>query len=281
MEKYRAIPFTINNPTDDDLSAIHRLEEKVLYLIVGKEIGKCGTPHYQGYMYFKNPRSLTSLKKLLPRAHFSVPARGTHGENRKYCSKDGDVLVEKGTCPQQGERTDIEQVRDELKSGANMRRIVDVAPSYQSIKMAEVWLKYNEPGKNWKPEVKWFYGQAGSGKTKAAVEWLGDDYFPPTSFKWWEGYDGHENVLLDEIRGDYCKYHEMLKLLDRYKHRVECKGGSRQLLAKKIAITSCFHPKDLWPTIEDKDQLLRRIDEIILFGEYFFQRKEEYDFIDP
>ena len=67
MEKVRAVPFTINNPTDDDLSAIDRLKEKVVYLIVGKEVGKCGTPHYQGYMYFKNPRSLTSLKKSLPR----------------------------------------------------------------------------------------------------------------------------------------------------------------------------------------------------------------------
>ena len=40
--------------------------------------------------------------------------------------------------------------------------------------------------------------------------------FRPLNYKWWEGYDGHEVVLLDDIRKDFCKFHELLTLLDIY-----------------------------------------------------------------
>lgn len=264
MSRTRSYCFTINNYTDDDIQCVKKLMEISSYCIVGKEVGEQGTPHLQGYVYFPEAKTFTSVKKKLPRAHIEV-CKGSPLDNYKYCSKE-EILFEKGDLPKQGNRTDIDSVRTQLKEGANMRTIIDVAKSYQSVRIGEIWLKYNEKGKDWKPEVRWYYGSTGSGKTKSATEWLGEDIFKPLSFKWWEGYDGHENVLLDEIRGDFCKYHEMLKLLDYYSYRVECKGGSRQLLAKKIAITSPFHPKRLWQTVEDKEQLLRRIDEIILCG---------------
>ena len=89
--------------------------------------------------------------------------------------------------------------------------------------------------------------------------------FKPVSYKWWEGYDGHKTVLLDEIRGDFCKFHEFLKLTDRYGIRVESKGGSRQLVANTILVTSAYHPADLWSTVEDKSQLSRRISKILKF----------------
>lgn len=275
--KFRAVPFTLNNYTPQEAEDIKLLKDKVVYIVVGEEVGEKGTPHLQGYLYFQSPRSLSSLKKTIPRAHFSVPCKGTHQENSDYCAARGkhenkagwkSLLIEAGTMPKQGERTDIEVTRDELKDGANIRRILDITTSYQSVKMAETWLKYNEKGRDWRPEVRWFHGSTGSGKTKAAIEWLGSDYYTPVNFKWWEGYDAHENVLLDEIRGDFCKFHEMLKLLDRYKYRVECKGGSRQLLAKKIAITSPYPPDQVWnKNPEDVQQLIRRIDDVILKGE--------------
>ena len=51
------------------------------------------------------------------------------------------------------------------------------------------------------------------------LTWLGEDiYTCLDNYKFWEGYDGHDNVIIDDIRGDFCKFHQLLKLLDRYKH---------------------------------------------------------------
>jgi hypothetical protein len=279
--------FTHNNHTEDVCTAVTALSLACVYMIVGEEVGASGTPHLQGYLYMKEAKTLSSMRKKLPGAHLTI-ASGTPQQNKDYCSATGAhvnkpgwqrLLVEAGTLPRAGDRTDIENVRDELKDGANMRRIVETATSYQSIKIAEVWLKYNEAERDFKPEVRWYHGSTGSGKTRAARDWLnstGGGVYKPLSYKWFEGYDAHENVLLDEIRGDWCKFHEMLSLLDRYSHRVECKGGSRQLLAKKIAITSPYPPDSVWnKSFEDVQQLLRRIDEVVLMGDPVVSADEE------
>lgn len=266
MSRNRSYCFTINNYTDEDIADIKTLSEQSSYLIVGKEIGDNGTPHFQGFVYFKDAKTFTSVKKKLPRAHIEA-SKGSPLDNQRYCSKQ-EVYLEVGILPKQGERTDIEKTIAELQNGANMRGIVNTARNIQNVKMAEIWLKYNEEKRDWKPQVRWYHGSTGSGKTRQAREWLADDiYTCLDTIKWWEGYDKHENILIDDFRKDWCKFHQLLKLLDRYEYKVETKGGSRQLLAKKIAITAPYHPSVIYQTREDVQQLLRRIDEIILIGE--------------
>ena len=142
--------------------------------------------------------------------------------------------------------------------------------SYQLVKFGSELLKYYEKKRDWVPNVKWYYGSTGTGKTKAAYdEYNGKDFWRSSkNLKWWEGYDAHENVLIDEFRADFCTFHELLEILDRYDYRVECKGGSRQLLAKNIIITSNKHPKDIFEhrCEEDIEQLMRRISSVKCFG---------------
>lgn len=267
MSKTRGYCFTINNYTDEDTKQVLELQSISKYLIVGKEVGENGTAHYQGYVFFENPRHFNAVKKLLTRAHIEVTG-GTPEQNKKYCSKGGDILIEHGEVPRAGKRNDIEHIRQVVKEKPKMREVVQEAQSYQAIKVAEVYLKYHEEPRKWKPEVRWYHGSTGSGKTKSAREWLGDDvYTALDSIKWWEGYDAHENVLIDDFRKDFCKFHQLLKLLDRYEYKVETKGGSRQFLAKKIAITAPYPPNSIYNTREDVKQLLRRIDDVILVGD--------------
>lgn len=250
--------FTINNPTDDDTQQLAGIECN--YIIYGEEVGEEGTPHYQGYIEFRSNKRLNAMKKLMPRAHLEV-RKGSQEQSIKYCKKDG-LFHERGelTVPRQGKRTDLEKVREVVQTTGSMRAVVDSATSYQSIKFAEVMLKYVEPTRNSLPNVRWYYGDTGSGKTKAAIEEAGSDYWiSGRNLKWWEGYDGHVNVILDDFRKDFCTFHELLRILDRYPYRVETKGGSRQLLATNIWVTTQFSPETIYDTREDVGQLLRRI----------------------
>jgi hypothetical protein len=81
--------------------------------------------------------------------------------------------------------------------------------------------------------------------------------------KWWPGYDGQKHVIIDDVRGSFCSYSTMLRLLDQYPFTVEYKGGTRELLAEVIFLTSCKPPNELYNLDEDQQQLLRRIEEII------------------
>lgn len=262
MSKARAYCFTLNNPNDADYLNVRALAEDSKYMIYGKETGENGTFHLQGYVMFANARSFNSLKIALGRAHIEA-AKGSPQQNIAYCSKQGEI-VEVGERPKQGARSDVRKAIDIVKETSRMKDVVAAVPSYQGIKVAEMYLKYHEEPRNWKPEVRWYYGATGEGKTKLAREWLSEGgeevYTCLSDSKWWEGYDGHSSVLIDDFRKDFCKFHVLLRLLDRYDFRVEVKGASRQLRARKIAITTPYHPRLVYETREDIGQLMRRLD---------------------
>lgn len=251
--------LTISNYTEDDIARVKGLKYK--YIIIGDEIApETETPHLQIYVNMKDATPFKTLKKKVPRAHIEV-AKGNAEQNKIYCSKE-KVLYEDGDLPKQGKRTDISTIKECIENGANMEECLDQIHNFQGIRIAETLMKYKERKRNKKPIVKWYYGPTGTGKSKRAWEEMPDAYSAMASSKWWEGYDADKQVIIDDFRADFCKYNELLKLLDRYPHRIECKGGSRQFLAEEIIITSCHHPEVAYNTREDIGQLLRRIDVI-------------------
>jgi len=261
MSKTRGYCFTINNYSAEDLLQVQSLDCE--YCIVGAEVApETGTPHYQGYAYFSSPRTLSSVSKKLKRAHL-IPAKGTAAQNRKYCVKEGNVVFEKGDPPKQGERNDLEVVRDIVTTGSGkMADVVLQATSYQSVRMAECILKYHERKRDWKPQVTWIWGATGTGKSYSAHKLTSNAYTTGSNGKWFDGYDAHEDVIIDDFRSTWMPYANLLRLLDRYPYTVECKGGTRQFLAKNIIITSCYPPNKVYGNSLDEDvqQLLRRID---------------------
>jgi len=72
MSRARAWCFTVNNP--EDVGAPQQWPYE--YLVYQLEKGESGTPHLQGYVYFKHPQRLLGLKKLDVRAHW-LPAEGS------------------------------------------------------------------------------------------------------------------------------------------------------------------------------------------------------------
>lgn len=229
-----------------------------------------GRRHVQGYLRFSKQLRISSLQGALPGGHFE-PAKGKEEENVAYCSKvesrvDGPWVY--GEAAKPGKRSDIVVAREIVQAGGGMRQVVDAVNSYQAIKCAEVILKYKEKPRDFKPEVRWYHGSTGSGKTRSAVEEFPLAYITSRNLKWWEGYDAHDVVIVDDFRKDFCTFHELLRLLDRYEFRVENKGGSRQLVAHTMVVTCPWKPDVLYGnrSSEDVGQLCRRIDEVRLFG---------------
>ena len=268
--KHRNICLTLNNWTEEEYDALRACECK--YIVLGKEVGENDTPHIQGYIEFRSPRNFTAIKKQFPRIHIEE-RMGTAQQAAEYCKKEGDFW-ENGVLSKQGGRKDIELVKEAVIKGENMRIITMEATSYQAIRTAEILLKYHERQRDFAPHVVWLWGPTGCGKTRTALEELGEDvWISDKTLKWWEGYDAHENVLIDEFRKDFCTFHELLRILDRTPYRVEYKGGSRQLLAKKIYITSCYSPEQVYDTREDIGQLLRRVSEVRFLGSEVLDQK--------
>lgn len=251
--------LTINNYSEAEwLGAVLEIS-KCQYGICCKEVGtEKNVPHIHVWLHYENARTFTSINKKFPRANIQE-GKGRDSD-QVYLKKDG-AFVEHGTMEKQGKRNDIDTVKKIIKSGGSMVNVVDSVSSFQAIRGAELILKYYEPTRPIKPiKVFWFWGRAGSGKTKRVFD-TEVDIFIPTSHKWWEGYDKHKVVLVDDWRPSWCSFENLLKLTDIYPFRVETKGGSRQTQYDTIYFTSHQSPREYFSehTDDEYEQLNRRI----------------------
>lgn len=263
--------FTINNYTELDYNKLTKKGLKqIKYIVVGKEVGlKEKTPHLQCFVSFHHEKSINAAKKYMeiPYIEF-IYEDSTPYKAAQYCKKDGDYY-EEGTPPkQQGKRKDIDDIKNLVSQGSTVKEMLkkDQIKNYQGLRFAEGLKKYYETKRNWKPTVIWYYGKPGTGKTHKAMDichqHTDEDniYEQLNTGQWWEGYDGQEYVVIDDMRGDFMKFNEFIKLIDRYPYRVQTKGSTRQFLAKVIIITSPFPPERVYHTSECINQLLDRID---------------------
>lgn len=264
--KFRNWCFTINNYTVEDVSLMLIQGNNALFMIAGYETcPSTETPHIQGYVEYKNQITLKALKKKFPRAHLSV-ARGNAEQNQKYCGKDNNYYIV-GNPKKQGNRTDIHEIRELIQAGGDMTDVLNECSSYQSAKFGELYLSYLEPKRTSAPTVIWVYGPSGTGKTHTAYELFPEAWISGESLRWWQGYNRHKVAIFDDFRKDFCKFHTLLRILDKYPMTVEVKGGNRQLVADIIIITSCYHPAQMYDTREDIWQLIRRCSAIIWTGD--------------
>lgn len=250
------------------------------YMIFQHEIcPTTGRKHLQGFLRFKNPRTFGGVQKVFKCAlntgdtHISY-RRGTPDQALDYClkedTKDPDFpdAFEKGERPVQGKRTDLDNIKKRLDDQEPLASIIrDIPANYQAIKFAETYHKYAKVKKEAKEvSIFWYYGGTGTGKTRKAFEETGEDvWISSGKLEYWNGYWGQEEIILDDFRGNHCTLEYLLRVLDRYPFYSNVKNGWFPLRAKKIIITSCKHPEDIYMTNEHIGQLIRRINGGIFF----------------
>ena len=244
--KSKSWVYTLNNPTSEDEVFYKSWVAHAQYYIYQLEKGeKDGTIHHQGYVVWKNRKTLATVKKLLPRAHWEV-RRGTHVEAVDYCKKLETVLLkpvvygDDSEIPKgKGQRTDLiklqtmiqegaslldvaeEHFPEFMKYGKNIREYQELYTSNKKRKLLDVDWKKMKP-RLWQSQilnllehqndrvVLWVVDEAGGkGKTTLAKMLIATKgAFYVTNGKTADvgyAYDGQEYVVLDYTR-DYENY---------------------------------------------------------------------------
>lgn len=249
--------FTLNNYVEADLEKFKAQDCR--YLVVGKEKGENGTPHLQGFIIFNKNMRLTAVKAVDSRAHWEL-AKGSCKQASDYCKKDGD-FYEQGDHPVSKGDANKKRWTETLalaKAG-NIDEIDDdlVIRYYSTLK--RIKSDYMQKPDDL-PDVcgLWYYGEAGTGKTtKARTENPGA--FIKSRDKWWDGYQGQEVVICDDLD----KYHVALAgylkdWADKWTFKAEFKGSVTWIRPKKFIITSQYHFDDIWTDKETREALARR-----------------------
>lgn len=256
MSRVRCFTFTCNNWTQDHKLLIASL--KTTHSIYGEEVGESGTPHLQGFYRLQSAATLSAQIKALPGFHLEV-ARNPEAAIL-YCRKEGKV-TETGTPPEQGKRSDLDAVADMVKNKRKLKEIAEEHPTtYMKFSKGIAALKHTlqDPYHHDDVRGEWYVGVPGAGKSrKVAADH--PDAFRKAQNKWFDGYDGEETIILDDLdKGGACLGHYLKIWGDRYPCTGEIKGGTVHLAHTKIIVTSNYRVKELWPDDEQMVQAIKR-----------------------
>ena len=302
MARARRWCFTLNNYNPEDWLTLqfiqqHSLSHKIQYLIAEQETAPhSGTRHIQGYIEFTERYYMQNLKDLfsfLRRAHLE-PAKGTRSQNKDYCTKehpDGQLTTEfvRDSDPKQ---PTYDQLATFIKENTapldifeqfprlylqHRNAIISTLTDYrqQTLKTGPYHLKL-------KLKNLWIWGEPGTGKSYFAESRNMTTYVKNTN-KWWDGYQGQELVIIEDLDPDSCKH--MAKFLknwaDDYPFLAEIKGAA-QLWPPTFCfiITSNYHPQDCFENQQDLQAILRRFS-VIKFSLLRGERMAEIEGLQP
>jgi len=254
----RSWTITHNNYTEDDVTRLEIfMESKALYGIYGKEIGELGTPHLQAYIRMKDAKTFKSITKIFPKCHIEV-AKGNDADNFIYCSKEG--YKEYGSMSQQGKRTDLDGIKNQIMDGKKVDELVLESPmvyhQYGRTLTKIEDLRMRKVFRNFMTEGEWVYGETGCGKSEYAFK----DFNPDTHYVWkydngWnDGYCQQDIVIIDEFRGQ-LPMNELLMMIDKHPNYY-VKRRNREPLpftSKKVIITSSMPPDEVYHNLSQND----------------------------
>jgi hypothetical protein len=254
------------------------LHEKVDWLKGQLESGaQDGYLHWQFCVHLKQKATIVGVKELYgPGGHYEL-TKSKAAES--YCTKEETRVqgtsFELGIRPfKRNSSVDWAAIRDKSMRGevdSIIQEFPDVAMRhYFSIRA--IAKDYARPKPRPIMQVKIFHGPTGTGKSFKAFQEAGENYYRKSpSTKWWDGYRGEQNVVIDEFSGQIGICH-LLQWLDKYPMSVEIKGGCVPLGATNFWITSNIALSDWYPeaTVEHRDALRRRCNSVVHFNVPFF-----------
>lgn len=179
------------------------LPNGVTYIKGQQEIGESGYHHWQLLVYTQMKKTFNGLKALFPREAHVEPSRSTAAAN--YVWKDDtavpDTRFELGALPMRRNRlSDWNEVLQSAINGEWSAVPPDVyIRCYSNLK--KIHVDNLQPVATTK-ECFVYFGRTGTGKSRRAWDEAGFDAYPKDpATKWWCGYSGQRNVVLDEFRG--------------------------------------------------------------------------------
>jgi len=276
--QYGRLVFTVNLPkeeevdwSDYDIKAL-RVELNPTYFVCGRETGKEGRKHFQGYMEFEKKKTGSVIDKVF-RKRFPLPischyeaAMGSAAQNLEYCSKeDKEAYVYGEPRAGQGARNDLQSIFQDIKNGKTQREIAEENPAAfcQYGRAFEAYRGMVDEKRSWVTQLIFLWGPTGTGKTlhsqelnPVTVNWVSNQFL--------NGFHaGDKTLLFDDFDYKKMDWQTFLTMTDRYAMSINVKGGSVNFAPKTIIFTSNTDPLDWWPDVHHmtREAIHRRMKE--------------------
>nr|WAE42597.1 MAG: replication associated protein [Cressdnaviricota sp.] len=273
MSKFRNFIFTFHNYDAENKIAtkttiLESLTNDTRYYTYGRETcPDTGTPHWQGYVCWRHPKSIARTRVLLPGCHVEVRG-GTHTQAKEYSQKDGD-FEEAGIPPQERECTGQREVA-RWENAWESARTGDIEAIPADIRI-RCYATLRRIGQDYLPRVDnladvcgtWVHGASGTGKSRSVLAKY-PECFPKPLTIWWTGYQLEETVLLDDIDTFNVSLGGLLKQWADFKPFIgQIHGGSQKIRPKRFLVTSQYTIEEIWSDRATRDALNRRFKSVL------------------
>jgi len=266
--------ITLNNPiinTEDWLKGLFD-NCKAVYVCGQLEKGTEGTIHIQAFINFKKPSRMSACKKYDKKMHIEGIKINNGADT--YCMKTDTRIegpYEYGTKPiKRQSRHDWDKIKNLAKEGKLEEIPSDIyVRSYSNLRKIEkdhLVIKDAE-------DVRgiWIYGPSGYGKSRIARRDY-PNHYPKLCNKWWDGYNGQESVIMDDIGIEHSCLGQQLKIWsDRYGCILETKGGAETSKYTNFIVTSQYSIEEIWKEDEKTIEALKRRFKVIHLLESMFK----------
>lgn len=286
--------------------ALAELCGKSEWAVVGCE--KASRKHLQVAFSFKNPRTCTSVFKVLGGAIHLEPMRGSPAGARAYCLKEKHIRsFEWGKVPAGVEGRKAGSKKGGAATAAVYKAVFELAENGEYGKIRDehpgIFLAHgkNLPvltqlalggaedlPKGSEIQAYFAYGVPGSGKSewiRAKARSLGyekkDIYVKTPEERWWQNYTNQPCVVMDDLAPDQIKTQawQIKKWGERFAFPMNQKGAGHTIRPKAILITSNYSLDILFNQLSPVEfaAVKRR------YKQYYFEDKEymKWTILDP
>lgn len=283
-DRYRGFCWTLNNYTPEEVDFLEKLECQ--YMAFGREIcPTTGTPHLQGYVYFKDAKSERSAIRTLPRRCHVEHQRAKDPKHAYvYCFKEDPHAYQRGIPPASpAEKGATEQDRWQgYLQAVQEGRLSDLPTrilcnNLRGLQYAAQALRNQARDLGDVPiDNLWIYGPPGSGKTtRVMADCLPETlYIKDTVDPRWDDYNDEPFVLIDDydeksFGGDHLK-----RWCGNQRFSVQVRYARMVVRPKRFFVTSNYHPRELFHG-RNLQAILRRFTVVETYVDPDYQESED------
>lgn len=240
------LTYPRNDATPGELLDQLRLIDEVIDYVVAREAHADGGNHLHAYVKFVDGPFL----KDAPNVFNVLSSRGNYQPARsakaviKYCTKGDNYISSFDISSYVNKKGKVNAAL--VKSKTTRQAFEDGDIGIHALKQYQFARQVlSDPYSHDDVRGIWIYGAPGIGKSHSVRALHPDLYIKPQS-KWWDGYDGHKIVLLDDFDAKDIFGHYLKIWADKYHFEAEIKNGITNPVYTHFYITSNYKIEELF-----------------------------------
>lgn len=251
---------------------------KITEYVIAEEKHEDGSPHLHAFLKLEKKRTFATVSKLFDlleyHGHYE-PAKSWRA-CQKYCMKEGDYITNinieaaqkkqnKKLLPSDFERDPMELMEEGKLHPMSLNNFLKNRSTYLGLKRSHDY--------DGKKKCYWIWGTSGIGKSYSIRHTFKDVYCKPQN-KWWDGYAGEENVLLDDLDTNVIGHYVKI-WADQYPFNAEIKGGTIKPTYTRFFVTSNYQIEDLYIDLHMVEAIKRRF--VIIHADDYLNEEGYFD----